>query len=125
MENPIKALRKYVTHYINLRFQEFRLEALERTVNVMGYFIFGAVAFFLMMIMFGFAAFGFAEYLCDVFKSRTAGYFAVAGIILIILIVLFLLKKTILRIVGGKILQLLTQPRKREDRFEEDEEDDA
>lgn len=122
LENPIKALRKYVTHYINLRFQEFRMEALERVVNVMGFFIFGAIVFFLMMVMFGFAAFGFAEYLCDVFKSRTAGYFAVAGIILLLLIIMILMKKFIFRVVGGKMLSLLTQPHKRE--VEEDDDDE-
>ena len=122
MENPIKALRKYVAHYINLRFQEFRLEALERVVNVMGYLIFGAITFFLIMIMFGFAAFGFAEYLCDLFQSRTAGYFAVAGFVLLLLIIMFMVKKSIFKLVGGKILWLLTQERKKADQ-DEDEDD--
>lgn len=111
MENPIKALRQYITHYINLRFQEFRLEALERIVNVMGYFIMGAVAFFLVMVMFGFAAFGLAEWLCYVFNSRTLGYFAVSGIVLVFLLLLLLLRKTLFKFLGGKILWILTKPR--------------
>lgn len=111
MENPIRAIRSYITRYVNLRFQEFRLEALERVVNVMGYLIFGAVVFFLGMVMFGFIAFGLAEYLCAVFDSRTAGYFTVAGVFLLLLLVLFALRKKIFNLIGGKILWILTKPK--------------
>jgi len=111
LENPIKALRQYITHYLNLRFQEFRLEALERIVNVMGYLIMGAVAFFLIMVMFGFAAFGLAEWLCYVFNSRTLGYFTVSAVILLLLILLFLFRRNLFRMLGGKILWILTKSR--------------
>lgn len=120
MENPIKALRQYITHYINLRFQEFRLEALERIVNVMGYLIMGAVAFFLVMVMFGFAAFGLAEWLCYVFNSRTLGYFTVSAVILLLLFLLFLLRKNLFRFLGGKILWILTKPRNEKEADHED-----
>lgn len=123
MENPIKALRQYVTRYINLRFQEFRLEGLERMVNVMGYLIFGAIAFFLGMVMFGFAAFGLAEWLCYIFDSRTLGYFTVAGFFLLLLIILFIFKNSIFRLVSGKILWVLTKPRTKH-QYEEDEDEE-
>lgn len=111
MENPIRAIRSYLTRYVNLRFQEFRLEALERVVNVMGYLIFGAVVFFLGMVMFGFIAFGLAEYLCAVFDSRTAGYFTVAGIFFLLMLLMLSIRKKIFNLIGGKILWILTKPK--------------
>jgi hypothetical protein len=108
---PIRAIRSYITRYVNLRFQEFRLEALERVVNVMGYLIFGAVVFFLGMVMFGFIAFGLAEYLCAVFDSRTAGYFAVAGVLFILLLLMLAVRRKIFNLIGGKILWILTKPK--------------
>lgn len=121
MENPIKALRRYITRYVNLRMEEFRLEALKRVVNITGYFVFGIIIFFLAIIMLAFAAFGLAEYLGDVFNSRFAGYFAVSGVFLIFILILLALKRKIFNLVGGKLLWMLTQPRK--PRADEDEDE--
>lgn len=123
MENPVKSIKAYLTQYVNLRFTELRLEGLERLVNVLGFFIFGAFIFFLSLLIFGFAAFGLAEWLCYMLDSRTAGYFAVAGVVFVFVILLFLFKKAILSALSGKILWEITKPREKKQEEEDDVED--
>ncbi|WP_124634821.1 hypothetical protein [Taibaiella sp. KBW10] len=111
MENPITALKAYITRYISLRVQEVRLEALERVVNVMGYLIYASVAFLFVFAMFCFGALGLAEFLSAVFESKTMGYLSIAGLMLLFLFVLFLFKKNIMRFLTGKFIWLLTKSR--------------
>lgn len=118
MENPISALKAYITRYISLRIQEVRLEALERVVNVMGYLVYASIAFVIFFAMFCFSALGLAEFLSTLFDSKTAGYLSIAGLMLLFLCIMFFFKKNIMRFLAGKFIWLLTKPR-------DDDDDDA
>jgi len=118
LENPISALKAYITRYIGLRIQEVRLEALERMVNVMGYMVYATIAFVIVFTMFCFSALGLAEFLSALLDSKTAGYLSIAGLMLIFLCIMFFFKKNIMRFLAGKFIWLLTKPR-------DDDDDDA
>jgi amino acid transporter len=118
LENPISALKAYITRYISLRIQEVRLEALERVVNVMGYLVYASIAFVIFFAMFCFSALGLAEFLSALFDSKTAGYLSIAGLMLLFLCIMFFFKKNIMRFLAGKFIWLLTKPR-------DDDDDDA
>lgn len=115
MENPISALKAYITRYISLRVQEVRLEALERMVNVMGYMVYASIAFVIVFAMFCFGALGLAEFLSAIFDSKTAGYLSIAGLMLVFLCIMFFFKKNIMRFLTGKFVWLLTQSRDEDD----------
>jgi hypothetical protein len=109
LKNPISLLKEKIAQYIHLRFELIRLEAIERLVNVMGYFAFIMIAIFLFFTFGIFVFLGVAECLKVLFGSAVYGYLATAGIILVICIVTAALSKKIIRFFAGKMAEMLTK----------------
>lgn len=125
MKNPLQSIKDKVTQYIQLRFEIIRLEFIERTSNVMGYFAFIILSFFLFFLITFFVGFGLAEWFSALFESRTAGYFATAGCFLLITIVIAAFNKKIIRFFADKMVWMLSQTKKKKDSEEEEEEEEA
>ena len=121
MKNPFSSLKEKVTQYIRLRYEEVRLELIERLVNVMGYFAFIIIAAFLFFFAFIFLGFGLAAWLGALFHSRSAGLFATGGLFLIIALVVIKLSQRIIRFFSGKMVYLMTKPKKEDEEPEEAE----
>ena len=121
MRNPLNSLKDKVTHYLQLRFEVLRLEIIERIGNVMGYFAFIILSFFLFFTTVFFTGFGLAAWFSSIFDSQTAGYFTTAGIMLIAAIIVVMLSKKIIRFFGNKMVWLLTIKKHTEDDEEETE----
>lgn len=121
MRNPFNSLKDKITHYLQLRFEVLRLEVIERIGNLMGYFAFIILSFFLFFTTVFFTGFGLAAWFSAMFDSQTAGYFTTAGIMLIAAIVVVMMSKKIIRFFGNKTVWLLTIRKHSE---EEDDEAD-
>lgn len=121
MKNPFQSIKEKIVQYLQLRYEHFRLEVLERIVNVMGYFAFIIVALFFFFFSLIFIGFGLAEWLSSLFNSRTAGYFSTGGIFLLASLLVLWLSRHIIRFFAGKMALLLTQPRKSKSSEEEED----
>lgn len=124
MKNPINSLKEKITQYAQLRYEQFRLETIERVVNVMGYFAYVIVAIFLFFTAGFFLSLGLAEWLATLFKSKAAGYFSVAGIVLLFSFVFLLKSKYVVNYFAGKMAMLLTRKKKPGRHLTDDDEDD-
>jgi len=109
---------------LQLRFEVIRLEVIERIGNLMGYFAFIILSFFLFFTAVFFIGFGLAAWFSSLFDSATAGYFTTAGIMLVAAIVVIMLSKKIIRFFGNKTVWLLTI-KKRTDEEDEDKDKEA
>ncbi|HRP89828.1 MAG TPA: hypothetical protein PKX92_07300 [Edaphocola sp.] len=108
MESPIKIVKEYITQYSKLKFQELRLEALEKTVKISGYIIY---LLLILLFLIGFICFGsiaLAEWLTDVFDSRPLAYLSLSGIFLVLIIVLSLTRKSVVKFFANKSLWVIT-----------------
>jgi hypothetical protein len=123
LKNPISSLKDKVTQYIQLKFELIRLEVIERLVNVMGYFAFIIIAIFLFFFLGFFVFMGIAEMLSAVFDSRASGYFATAGIILILVVTIIMSGKRIIRFFAGRMVFMLTAKKKEKKEDYSDNED--
>lgn len=121
MKNPISSIKDKVTQYIQLKFELIRLEVIERLVNVMGYFAFIIIAIFLFFFLGFFVFMGVAEWLGNVMNSPAGGYFATAGIILVLVVLIVMCSKPIIRFFAGRLVGMLTKPKDHKDENQDDE----
>lgn len=112
MKNPINSLKEKITQYARLRYEYVRLELIERVVNVMGYFAYVIVAIFLFFTAGFFISLGLAEWLSTLFQSKAAGYFSVAGLILLCSVIVLWRSKYIVNYFASKMAMLLTRKKK-------------
>lgn len=124
MKNPISSLKDKVTQYIQLKFELIRLEVIERLVNVMGYFAFIIIAIFLVFFLSIFVFLGIAELLAAVLDSRALGYFATAGIILILVVTIIMSGKRIIRFFAGRMVSMLTKKKEKKEDYGDNEDND-
>jgi hypothetical protein len=122
LKSLFSSIREKITQYLQLRFEEIRLEIIERLVMVMGYFSFIIVAAFLFFFAFIFMGFGLAAWLGELLNSRSAGFFITGGLVLIIGVVIVCTSRYVIRFFAGKMIVLLTKPRKKEEEEEETQE---
>lgn len=109
MSKIFNSLRDKIVQYISLRIEDFRLEVIERIVNLLGYFIFTILAIFFFFIVLIFTSFGLAQWLSNIFNSQIGGYFATAGIFLVLTIIVVLNARIIIRFFAGKMVAILTK----------------
>lgn len=124
MNKTFRSIKAKITQYVHLRYEELRLEVVERIVSVLGYFAFILIAIFLGFIGFIFLGIGLAEWLSIVFEHRAYGYFATAGIFILVVILLSLFKKAIALSFAGKLAAILLSKKKRKKKARDDEDDD-
>jgi hypothetical protein len=120
LKNPISSLKEKITQYIQLRFELIRLEVVERLVSVMGYFAYIIIAIFLFFTAVFFICLGLAEMFSSIFNSKTAGYFCVAGLVLIASLIVALSSKKIVRFFAGKMVWLLTKKKEKQEEGEDE-----
>jgi hypothetical protein len=124
LKNPISSLKDKVTQYIQLKFELIRLEVIERLVNVMGYFAFIIISIFLFFFLGFFVFLGIAEMLAAVFDSRASGYFATAGIILVLVVLIIMSGKRIIRFFAGRMVSMLTKKKEKKEDYSDNEDND-
>lgn len=116
MSKTFNSLKEKIVQYISLRLEDFRLEVIERIVNLLGYFIFTIFLILFLFIILIFSSFGLAEWLSSLFDSHISGYFATAGIFVLLFILVALNARHFIRFFAGKMITILTKKKsKRKD----------
>lgn len=118
--NFFQSLKSKAVDYISLKFEILRLELVERIVNVIGYLIFTIILLFLVFAVVLFLSYGLAEFFSSVFENRTLGYFATAGVILVLTGIVLWQSKNIIKFFANKIVGLVTKPTSAEEALDED-----
>src|SRR5690606_2537023 len=121
--NFFQSLKSKAVDYISLKFEILRLEIVERIVNVIGYLIFTIILLFLVFAIVLFLSYGLAEFFSSLFENRTMGYFATAGVILLITGIVVWQSKNIIKFFANKIVGLVTMPTSAEAALEEEEDE--
>lgn len=101
--------KEKITQYVDLRFQLFKLEFIDRTSNVLSYILFTFAMLLFAMAILIFLGIGLGEWLCEVLNTRTGGFFATAGIYIIFLLLLFAIRKHLIRAFSGIFIRVLTE----------------
>ena len=120
MLDQIGKWKDKITQYIELRAQLIKLGLIDRTSNVLSYFIFTFICLFFLLAIFIFLGMGTGEYFAAVLHSYTAGYFITAGIYILLLLMLVAFRKKIIDIFSSQFIQILTET----DRDKSDEEEE-
>lgn len=107
-------IKNKVSQYIQIRFEELRLEIFERIVNIVGYILFIFVSLFFVFISFIFLGLSLATYLGNVMNSMALGYLSTFGVFLLGGIILFLSSKSVITFFSSKLIKLLTSKHKNE-----------
>lgn len=97
-----------VVEHVNVRFNLVKLNFIERTSNVLSYFIFTIIAIFLVFTVIILGGLGLAEWFSYLFNSRTAGFFAAMGACVLILLILMGLRKAITNGFSNAFIKMLT-----------------
>lgn len=111
MNRTFNSIKDKVIQYLHLRFDEIRLEIVEKIVNVLGYFIFVILAIFFTFIGLGFLALSLAEWLIEIFDSRIIGFLATGGLFILISILFFMMSKLVVRFFAGKMAAIILNNR--------------
>ena len=108
-----------IAHKIGDKIQTVKLDIIDKTSGVMGYLLFSLMALFGTLAVLLFVGLGMAEWFAGLLDSRAGGYFATAGIFVLMVGLLFMLSGKVLNAFAGIFIRILT---KQED---DDEEEDA
>lgn len=110
-----------ITQQVDLRIRLFKLEFIERTSNVLSYFIFTFVILLLTMAMMIFFGIGLGEWFSEMFHSRIGGYFATTGVYILLILVIFALRKKFINAFSGIFIRVLTERKDDDDDDDDDE----
>jgi hypothetical protein len=120
MLNFLSNWKDKIAQQVDLRVRLFKLEFIERTSNVLSYFIFTFVILLLTMAIMIFLGIGLGEWFSEMFHSRIGGYFATTGVYVVLILLVFALRKPLIHGFCGVFIRVLTD-RKDDDDDDEDE----
>lgn len=123
MLNFLSNWKDKITQQVDLRVRLFKLEFIERTSNVLSYFIFTFVILLLTMALMIFFGIGLGEWFSHLFNSRIGGYFATTAVYLLLILIIFALRKVFINGFSGIFIRILTE-RKHQDHDDHDEQRD-
>lgn len=113
LKEIINSLKEKIALYLQLRFEDFRLEALERTSKISGTLVFIMMIFIFCFAGFCFICFGLAEAMSVWLNSKAYGYFATGGIMFFIAVLFILLRRPLKRFVAGNVIAIITDSSKK------------
>lgn len=114
MVNFFNKWKDKITQYVDIRIQLFKLEFIEKTSNVLSYIIFSFVMLLITMSVLIFLGIGLGEWLCEMFNTRSGGFFATAGIYIIFLLIIFAFRKKLVRAFSSMFIRILTEDKDHE-----------
>jgi hypothetical protein len=106
-------LKETIARYIHLRLEEFRLGMIERLGNILGYLASVLITFFLSSLALFFIGLGVAFWLSALFGNKLLGFFATAGIFILVIILFLVFRRSFMRSVVGILAREITRPKKK------------
>ncbi len=97
------------TQYADVRLRLLKLSIIERTSTLLGNLIITFIYFFIALAVLTFLGFGLMETFASLLNSRVGGAFSTAGVFILMLLVLFLMRKSIIAAFAGIFIRILTE----------------
>ena len=119
--NIISLLKDTITRSVQDKLKDVKLGFIDGVSSFAGYLFFIFIAIFLGLSIFIFLGIGLGEVLSDAFDSRAAGYFATAGVYVLLVALLVLMRTSIVNAFASVFIKVLTR---QEDDDDDDENDD-
>jgi len=95
-KTKVNHLKDHVSDYVNTYTQIAKAKAVRGASTATAGIAVGITAFFFAFFFLFFLGFGLGWWLGDVFDNRAAGFFAVAGLFIVLCVVLFALRKKVI-----------------------------
>ncbi len=109
MMNLFNSWKDKATAYVDVRLGLLKLSLIERTSNVIGHLLISIIYIFFTLAALTFLGFGLMETFASLFDSRVGGAFATAGLFILLMLVIFLMRKSIIRSFAGIFIRVLTE----------------
>jgi len=106
-------LKETIAQYIQLRLEELRLGVIERIGYILGYLASVLITFFLSSLALIFIGLGLAFWLSSLFGNKLLGFFATAGIFILVIIIFLLFRRSFMRLVAGILTREVTRSQKK------------
>lgn len=117
--NVIERWKEKITQYAEVRLNLIKLTFIERTSNVLSYFIFIFMMIFMVVAVLVFLGTAFAYWMADVMNSRPAGFLGAAGLYILFVVIAVLLRKNIINGFSGIFIRVLTAAEEEDEEEEE------
>lgn len=104
-----------IAHKIGDKIQTVKLDLIDKTSGVMGYLLFSLMALFGTLAVLLFVGLGMAEWFAGLLDSRAGGYFATAGVFVLLVGLLFMLSGKVLNAFAGIFIRILTKQEDNDD----------
>jgi hypothetical protein len=115
--NFINKWKDKIAHYVDVRVQLVKLSVIERSSNVLSYFIFVFICLFISLSVLIFLGIVLGELFSGLLDSRPLGYLVTTGIYLLLVGLMFAMRKTIINAFSSAFIRILTS-------MDDDDEDD-
>lgn len=106
-KKPLEAARTKVAEYVDLKLEEAKLTAIEKSAPIAASMVLGAVMLALSLITFVFLGMALAKFFADLTDSETLGYLLCAGVFILVLVILGIAFKSLVRTTAKKIAKAL------------------
>jgi len=98
-----------IAHYIDLRLSLIKLGFVERTAGILSYLIYVFISLFLTIAILIFLGIGLGEWFATLVDSKAGGFLMTAGVFLLLMILLILLRAAIIRSFSGIFIRIMTE----------------
>ena len=97
------------SEYADVRLRLLKLGIIERTSTLLGNLIITFIYFFVALAVLTFLGFGLMETFSSLLDSRVGGAFSTAGVFMLLLVLLFVLRKAIIGAFANVFIRVLTE----------------
>ncbi len=102
-------LKEKVTQYVDVYVKLFKINFIERTANLLSYFIFLLIGLFIVFCILLFTGFGLTEVFIMLGLTKMAGFFVTIVIYLLFLLIIMAMRKKITRFFATGIIRVMTE----------------
>lgn len=120
--NFINKWKDKIAQGIGEKVQSVKLDFIDKTSGILGYLLFIFIAIFLLLAVLIFLGIGLGEVFSELFDSRAGGFFATAGVYVLLVGVLFGFRTAIVDGFAGIFIGMLTH--QNDDDDDDDDKDD-
>ncbi|MEO6832917.1 MAG: hypothetical protein ABI378_10525 [Chitinophagaceae bacterium] len=97
-----------IEEYASLHISLFKLNLIERSAKLIGAMMLGFITMGLGLGVLAFIGYGLMQYFVQLLDSKIGGAFATAGIFLLIIIIVMLLRKSVINALASIFIDVLT-----------------
>jgi hypothetical protein len=106
--NFINKWKDKIAQSIGDKVESVKLDFIDKTSGILGYLLFTFIAIFLLLAVLIFLGIGLGEVFSELLDSRSGGYFATAGVYVLLVGLLFVFRTNVVDGFAGIFIKMLT-----------------